>query len=140
MAELNLVEKVIALEAVDLFRGLDSDQLSRIAAIARTILLPPGRTLLTATQEIEGLFVIVDGELELSREGEVFHVARRGEVLGSWALFDAAPLALEARTLGDAVLLRIIRGDFFDLLGDNMQITQSIFATLVRRFRQLAGH
>ena len=34
MAELNIVEKVIALEGVDLLKNLSPDQLSRIASIA----------------------------------------------------------------------------------------------------------
>ena len=40
-------------------------------------------------------------------------------------------------TRGFGDLLRIGREDFYDLLSDNMEITASIFATLVRRFRKL---
>ena len=41
MVELNLVEKVIALEGVELFGRLAPDQLSRIAMIASEVRLPP---------------------------------------------------------------------------------------------------
>ncbi len=37
MSELNLVEKVIALEAVELFKTLTPDQLARIASIATEV-------------------------------------------------------------------------------------------------------
>jgi CRP-like cAMP-binding protein len=42
-----------------------------------------------------------------------------------------------AKTVQDTRLLRINRDDFYDLLSDNSEITASIFAQLVRRFRQL---
>lgn len=140
MAELNIIEKVIALESVDLFKNLTAEQLARIAGIARDVRFSPGAEILAPGKEVDSLYVILDGDVELVRGSEVFHTARNGEVLGSWALFDPEPLPVLARAAGDVRLLRVSRSDFFDLLGDNMQITATIFSTLVKRFRQLAGN
>jgi len=137
--ELNVVERVIALEAVDLFRGLTAEQLSRIATIAREIHYPPERTVLAANEPVDSVYVVLDGDIEMRRDGRTVHTAKRGEVLGSWALFDPAPIKVEARAATDAKLLKIGRSEFHDLLSDNMQIVSAIFATLVRRLRQLAG-
>lgn len=139
MSELSIIEKVIALEAVDLFRGLSAEQLWRIGGIATETTVPPAKTILEADANVDSLYVIVDGQVELLRSGTPFHTAERGEVLGSWALFDDAPLAVGARSVADVRLLRISRAEFFDLLSDNMQITAAIFRTIVKRFRQLAG-
>lgn len=43
MAELNIVEKAIALEGVDLLSGLTPDQLARIASIASEVRVAPGK-------------------------------------------------------------------------------------------------
>ena len=139
MSELSIIEKVIALEAVDLFRGLSAEQIWRIGGIAHEITVPPGRAILDADANVDSLYVIVDGQVELIRNGQLFHTAQRGEVLGSWALFDEAPLAVGARSVADVRLLRISRVEFFDLLSDNMQITAAIFRTIVKRFRTMAG-
>jgi CRP-like cAMP-binding protein len=139
MAELNLVEKVLALEAVDLFRNLNAEQLAEIAAISREVHFPPGETILAAKQPIDSLFVVIDGEVELRRDGSSFHTAGAGEVLGAWALFDDHPGGVEGSARTDVKLLRVSRTDFYDLLTDHSQITQAVFSTLVRRFRQLAG-
>ena len=133
MSELSIIEKVIALEAVDLFRGLSAEQIWRIGGIAHEMTVPPGRSILDADANVDSLYVIVDGQVEL------IHTAQRGEVLGSWALFDEAPLAVGARSVADVRLLRISRVEFFDLLSDNMQITAAIFRTIVKRFRTMAG-
>jgi CRP-like cAMP-binding protein len=138
MAELNIVEKVIALEGVELLSSLTPEQLARIATIAREARYPPGHTVLEAAKPVDGLYVIVDGAVELSRSGEPITVARQNDVLGAWALFEEdEPMPVTARTVEDTRLLRIARDDFYDLLADNSEITSSIFSTLVKRFRKL---
>ena len=138
MAELNIVEKVISLEAVELMSSLTPEQLARIASIAQEVRFPPGKTILEAGKPLDALYVIVEGAVELSRGGAPLTTARENEVLGAWALFEEDdPLPVTARTLEDTRLLRIARDDFYDLLADNSEITSAIFSTLVKRFRKL---
>jgi signal-transduction protein with cAMP-binding, CBS, and nucleotidyltransferase domain len=137
MTDLNIVEKVIALEGVELFQSLTPDQLSRIAAIAAVESRPPGARIIAPDQPLEALFVVLDGAVELSRDGRVIHTAGQNEVLGAWALFDDAPMALTAMTVEHTTLLRIGREDFHDLLSDNVEIMATVFSTLVKRFRKL---
>ena len=137
MAELNIVEKVIALEAVELLKNLTPEQLSRIATIAQEVKHAPGKVILDPKQPLDALYVIVDGAIELSRNGEALHSAGQNEVLGAWALFDDDPMPVTATTVEDTRLLRIGRDDFYDLLSDNVEITAAIFSTLVKRFRKL---
>jgi CRP-like cAMP-binding protein len=138
LSELNIVEKVIALEGVELLRGLSPEQLARIGAIAKEERFPPQKVVLDPTAPADALYVIVDGAVELSRNGQVLTVARQNEVLGAWALFDESdPMPVSAKTIEDTRLLRIGRDDFYDLLSDNSEITSAIFSTLVKRFRKL---
>src|SRR5579872_4055475 len=137
MAGLNIVEKVIALEAVELLKNLTPEQLSRIASIAREVRHAPGKVILEPTKPADALLVVVDGAVELWRDGEVLHTARQNEVLGAWALFDDDPMPVTAKTIEDTRLLRIGRDDFYELLSDNVEITAAIFSTLVKRFRKL---
>ena len=137
MAELNIVEKVLTLENVELFRNLKPEQLARIASAASELSLGPDKDVYDAAKPPSALFVIIEGSVELSRAGEVLTAAGQNEVLGAWALFDDEPLAIRARTLEDTRLMRISRDDFYDVLADNPEITQALFSTLVKRFRKL---
>lgn len=137
MPELNIVEKVIALEGVDLLKNLNPDQLARIATIATVERLPPGKLILDSSKPLDALYIVLDGAVELSQKETVIHTARQNEVLGSWALFDSEPMPVTAKTVEDTGLLRIGRDDFYDLLSDNMEIAAAIFSTLARRFRRL---
>jgi CRP-like cAMP-binding protein len=138
MSELNIVERVIALEGVELLNNLTPEQLLRIASIAQEEKYPPEKLVVQPAAPPDSLYVILDGAVEIIRNGETLHVARQNEVLGAWALFDDAPMPITARTLEDTRLLRIRRDDFYDLLSDNVEIMASIFATLAKRFRKLA--
>lgn len=136
--ELNIVEKVIALEGVELLSTLSPEQLARIASIAQEVRFGPGKVVIDAEKPLEALYVVVDGAVELSRAGEALTVARQNDVLGAWALFDESdPIPVGAKTVEDTRLLRIARDDFYDLLADNSEITSAIFSTLVKRFRKL---
>jgi CRP-like cAMP-binding protein len=137
MAELNIIEKVIALEAVDLLKNLSPEQLSRIASIAKEVKMAPAKEVLGPGQPMDALYVILDGGVSIARDNIELHIARQNEVLGAWALFDTEPMNVTAKTVEDTKLLRIGRDDFYDLLSDNSEITASIFSMLVRRFRQL---
>ncbi|MCC6859425.1 MAG: cyclic nucleotide-binding domain-containing protein [Bryobacterales bacterium] len=137
MAELNIVEKVIALEGVELLNGLTPQQLARIAAIAREVKYPPGKVIFEPAKPMDALYIVIDGAVELSRDGQTLVVAGPNQVLGAWALFDEDPMPLTARGMEDSRLLRIGRDDFYDVLADNIEITAAMFSTLVKRFRKL---
>ncbi len=138
MPELNIVEKVIALEGVELFQNLTPEQLARIGTVAHEVRFPPQRVVLDGATPADALYVIVDGAVELSRHGEVLDTAKAHNVLGAWALFEEHdPMPVTAKTLEDTRLLRIGRDDFYDLLADNSEITSAILSTLVKRFRKL---
>lgn len=137
MGELNIVERVIALEGVELLNNLTPDQLARIAGIAKEVQLAPGKVVLEPEKPLDALYVVLDGAVEMKRGDTSLATARQNDVVGAWALFDPEPMPVTAVTSEDTRLLRIARDDFYDLLSDNSEITASIFTTLVRRFRKL---
>ena len=69
MAELNIVEKVIALEAVELLQNLTPEQLARIASIAKEVKFPPGKVILDPKQPQDALYVIVSGRMDVNARG-----------------------------------------------------------------------
>ncbi|MBV8818508.1 MAG: cyclic nucleotide-binding domain-containing protein [Acidobacteriaceae bacterium] len=136
-SELNIIEKVIALEAVELLKGLNPDQLASIASIATQVSLPAGQVILDPNKPLDALYIILDGAVDISQNDKPLTEAKQNDVLGAWALFDSDPMPVTAKTIEDTRLLRIARDDFYDLLSDHMEITAAIFSMLVKRFRQL---
>jgi CRP-like cAMP-binding protein len=86
MAELNIVEKVIALEGVELLGTLSPEHLATIAAVATEVQVAPGGVILEAAKPVDALYVVLDGSVELSRDGSVLDAAGQNAVLGAWAV------------------------------------------------------
>lgn len=134
MPKLSIVEKVIALEAVEIFANLTPDQMARIAVITKELQFAPGDWIVSGSQRIDALYVIMDGAVELRLGKEPLSRVGPGHVIGMWAIFeDGDPMQVTARATEDTRALRIDREDFYELLSDHAEITSAIFSTLVKR-------
>lgn len=134
---LTTVEKVIYLQEFDVFEDTLTEDLSYLAAITDEIRLEADSVIFKEGDFSDALYMVIRGEIRLTRENEEVMVARSKDSFGTWALFDDEPRVATATALEESVLLRIDKDDFFDLLADNVKITQSILKTLVRRMRSL---
>lgn len=136
--ELSLVEKVIALEGVDLLGTLDPEHVASIAMIATEAHYPPGSVIIEETEPVEALYVIMDGSAEVTHKGRAIETVNHGAFLGLWALLaEDDPIALTVRAAEDIHLLRIGRDEFSDLLADDMEITLALLSHLAQRVRKL---
>ncbi len=134
---LTVIEKVITLQNVDVFLEIPTEQLAYIAAIAEEVTYMKDETVYKAEDHADAMYFVIDGSVRLHLDGKEVTVAGVEDTFGTWALFDEEPRVVNATAAEDSTLLRIDREDFYDLLADNVQITQGIFKTLVKRMRKL---
>jgi len=138
--ELNLVEKVIALEGVDMLGTLDPEHIASIAMIATEARYPGGAMIIEETKPVDALYVILDGSVEVTHQGRLMDEPKRGAFLGLWTLLDENdPIAFTAKAVEDTHLLRIGRNEFYDLLSDDSQLIWAVFSAVVKRTRKLVG-
>jgi CRP-like cAMP-binding protein len=133
------IEKVLLLESVDHFDVVGTDRLAAIAAIASEQVLADGDVIYRAGDAGDAMYLVVDGEVALSRGGEEIARARARESFGAWALFEAEPRMMDAVAATECRLLRIDREDFADLMADDVHVAQSLLRSVARRLRDLAA-
>jgi CRP/FNR family cyclic AMP-dependent transcriptional regulator len=136
---LTIVEKVLLLQEVDIFKDTSTENLSHIAAITVEVPYADGETIYKEDDLSDSMYVIVNGKVRLHRGEMDVMIGEEGDVFGSWALFDDEPRVASATAIEECKLLRIDKEDFYDLLADHSQITQSILKTLSKRLRNLIG-
>ncbi len=136
---LTVIEKVIFLQNVDLFLEVPSEQLAYLASIAEETTFLQDDDICKADEPADAMYLVLEGKIKLHRDGNEITSIGEKEAFGTWALFDEEPRVATATAEVDSKLLRINRGDFYDLLADNIQITQGIFKTLTKRMRKLIG-
>jgi HEAT repeat protein len=134
----NLVERLFLLEHVDLFEGLSTDDLSAIAAIATELGLAPGAFLYKEGESGTQLYVIIEGDVELTRVGRHIMKLRAGESAGQVSFLDRGPRPVTARVAEKpARFLVVEREHFMDLLADRPGLMHAFFGVLAARLRAL---
>lgn len=132
---LTVVEKVVFLQNVDVFSEVPSEQLTYLASIAEEIDCLKGDILFKENDPADALYLVLDGKVGLERDGKEVKQAGTQNAFGTWALFDDESRVVTATVKENARLLKIDRGEFVDLLADNVQVTQGVLKTLVKRVR-----
>jgi len=136
---MTIIEKVLALQDVELFNQVSTDALAHLAAIAREETYESGDDLFVENDAADSLHLVLSGNARLHRAGRDVTTAGAGDVLGTWALLDVDTRIATATATSPIHALRIERLDFFDLIAENLEITQGVFRSLVGRVRKLIG-
>jgi CRP-like cAMP-binding protein len=136
---LSVVERVIILQSVDVFSEVPSEQLAHVAAIAGEVSFAADETIFREHDPPDAMYVVLEGQVRLSRGRQVVTVAGVDEAFGTWALFDSEPRVVDAVSVGNSRLLRLSRDDFLDLLADSVAITEGVLKGIVMRLRGVAG-
>jgi signal transduction histidine kinase len=127
------------LRRIPLLAGLDDIELGRLAAVAETVELAPGTILLREGEAGDALFVVLTGELAVSkRSGNAdipLAVVGPGEVQGELAVLEGRPRSATVRAVGPATLLRLRRDALLDVLGRQPELALALLRTIAGRLR-----
>lgn len=134
---LTTIEKVLFLQEIDMFEFTTTEDLSHIAAITEEVEYEADSIIFKEEEISDSMYVVVEGKVKLTRDGQDVMTAEKKDVFGTWALFDDEPRIVTATALEITQLLRIDKEEFVDLLADHVAITQSILKTMAKRLRNL---
>ena len=128
------------LEQVDIFRDLFPHQVEKIVALGERVHIPAGETLGKGGEHGETLFVIIEGEADLSAHSEIGEIAVRvagpGEAFPLATLLASGTLITSGEALTDMELLTIPRRPLLDLCITDTQIGMGIYSAVGRIFAQ----
>ena len=133
----SIIEKVIFLQEIDVFKEVRTEDLAHIAAIAVEMSYLPGVKLYEVNESADSLYLVINGKVKLHRDEQEITTVGPGEAMGIWALFDNKPRVATASVLEETEALRIDREDFYDLLSDHVRIAEAVLRSLARRLRTL---
>lgn len=116
------------IKGVELFRGLDDDQLQRLAGISQRETYGEDDLIFAEGSPGDSLYIIVKGEVEVQMRDEqgAYHAALYlgvGQVFGEVALLDeGVRSAAIAAATPDTVVYRITRAAFQDLCAADLAL------------------
>jgi CRP-like cAMP-binding protein len=84
----------------------------------------------------DALYLIVEGRVKVHKgEKELVRLGVR-DVFGEMAVLDSEPRSASVTAVEDAVLLKIGRDDFRDILSERPEIAMGVMKVLTRRLRE----
>jgi signal transduction histidine kinase len=127
------------LQAIPFLQQLSSQELLRVARMGRRMEFPRGDLLIREGDPGSGLYVIVEGEVEVVRRGEgpesVLGFHGPGAFLGELSLLEGVPAAATVRATRRCEVLVLAPDDFQALLATSPGACLSVLRTALERLR-----
>ncbi|MCU0283674.1 MAG: cyclic nucleotide-binding domain-containing protein [Candidatus Nanopelagicales bacterium] len=129
------IERVALLRRVDLFSQTPDRVLAGVAQVLEEVEVPAGAMVMAAGAVEDWLFVVADGELEV-RRGEHRATIPAGAVVGELAVLDPQPRTADVVARTPALLFRLRKAAFDEVMATRPEVAQGVVRELVRRLRE----
>ena len=141
---LSTIEKALFLKGVGMFETMSADQLKILSNISREIQMPAGKILFEQGDPCDYLYVIVDGEIEITQsqangEPKILATLDPPTSFGEIALFGDEGRSAGARASKDASLLGIEKEPLLLLIQERPAISIAIIGQLASIIRSQSG-
>ena len=104
------------LRSIPLFQYLSFNELIRLIPVCQAIEVAQGRTVLTEGEESGDFYVVLSGRLRVHSGAHELAILEAGQHFGEMSLVDSQPRSASVTALSDALLLRIGRAEFYDVM------------------------
>jgi CRP/FNR family cyclic AMP-dependent transcriptional regulator len=125
---------------IGLFESLTADDLEALSNRVEEIVFEAGDVIFAQGDEGTSLFVVEDGDVEISLgEGKTRVVLASlfpGQYFGELSLFDGSPRSATATAIKRSQLIRLDRADLVDFVNKNPSAALRIIAEMGERLRQ----
>ena len=130
-------DKIAALSRLALFETCTKRELSAIASAAVDTERPSGSILTREGRDGGLMFVIIDGEAEVERDGTVIKRLGPGDVIGELSLIDGLPRSANVKAATDVRVLELTRDDFIQLANQSPKFLLNLLRALALRIRDM---
>ena len=124
-----------ALAGVPLFSGLSRRHLNQLAEATDEVRFRRGSTVIREGDLGETLFVILEGEAEVTRGGKTLTRLGPGDFFGEISLVDRGPRTASVAAETPLVTVRLFRREFVRLARTEPSLVAKVLLTLARRLR-----
>ena len=125
--------KAEALGHAPLFEGLSKNDLAQLAKMSEDLEVEPGKILCEEGKPGKEFFVIVDGEVEITKGGSSFGDRGPGDFFGEIALLEDVPRTATVTAKTPLRFFVLTRQNFLKLLDDKPEVERQVLRALAKR-------
>ena len=136
------LDLVAALRGSRLFAELPDDEVAALAATSRSVDLAPGEVLMSEGSPPDAMYVVTDGEVEISRHSSgadlLLNVCGPGDLIGELGVAHGRPRSATVRARGPARVQRI-GAEALDTLLSHPAAARALLTATTRRLDREEG-
>jgi len=132
-----IIARVIFLQNIELFADIPSEQLAHLAGITQSYSADTDDILFEEGDHSQSLYLLIDGNVQLFRNGMLRKEVTAAGAIGVWGFFDGKERLVSATCKAESHFLIIDRIDFYDLLEERVQLSQGLLTYFIKRIRKL---
>jgi len=136
---LTVLEKVIFLKSVHIFKHATIEELGGVAALTEEVHFAPGETIFRDGEAVDAIFLVLKGRVEVEGNGKVVREVGERQAFGTVAALDLKPAIHTVRAIDPVSALKLNAQDLQDLLSLDFELVQSIIRALCQLVREFAG-
>ncbi len=121
---------------VPLFRGMSTSDLETVADRASETTFEDGATVTREGEPGEAFYIVIEGRLHVSQQGNVIRELGPGDFLGEISLVDGRPRTATVTAVGPVQALVIRRADFLEMVEWDSAVRLGILMALTERIRK----
>ena len=131
--------KVQALKGVPLFEGLSRKELVQLERVCEDVQVEPGKVLCREGQTGDEFFVIVEGRVQVTRQGRRVSTLSSGDFVGEIALVTEMLRTATVTAETPVRLFVLTRREFHAVLDQNPKVERKVLRVLARRLAETSS-
>jgi CRP-like cAMP-binding protein len=125
--------KVEALKRAPLFEGLSRKELTEMAKVTEDMDFPSGKVICKQGEAGEEFFVIMEGEVQVTKNGKKVAIRGGGEFFGEIAIIEHIPRTATVTTVTPVRSFVLTRRNFQRLLDEQPGVERKVMRALAKR-------
>jgi CRP/FNR family cyclic AMP-dependent transcriptional regulator len=125
--------KVESLGRCPLFENLSKGELERLAKVTEDLEVDEGKVLCREGEPAQEFFVIIDGDVEVTRDGKPIRTLGKGDFFGEIALLEDIPRTATVTATSPLRFFVLTRQSFWSMVQSMPDVDRKILRTLAKR-------
>ena len=132
-----LIEKVLVLKSLNLFKDTPENILADLAPLMKEMQYEQGTEIFKEGEIGDCMYIIQQGNIKIHKGNTTLAILKEKEVFGELSLLDADTRSASATADTDCILYKIDQEPFYELMDERPEVAKGFIKILCQRLRTM---
>lgn len=132
-----LVEKVLVLKSLNLFKETPENILADLAPLMKEMQYEQGTEIFKEGDTGDSMYIIQQGNIKIHKGNTTLAILKEKEVFGELSLLDADTRSASATAATECILYKIDQEPFYELMDERPEVAKGFIKILCQRLRAM---